>query len=94
LLLKVPCTAKGQSEVDILTGQSPNLKSSYTAEFVSQLSSPGKLCLYHADLVSGSNNTITDIEIKNNSTKDIVFPPTISIGVGVNKIYELPEAPG
>ena len=49
---KVPCNANGQSQVDLLTGQAPNFKSS-EAEFVSQLSSPGKLCLYHVDLVSG-----------------------------------------
>ncbi len=87
---KVPCNANGQSQVDILTGEAPNLKSS-DAEFVSQLSSPGKLCLYHVDLVSGNNNTITDVAIKNNSTNDIVFPPTSSVGVGVNSIAELPH---
>ena len=86
---KVPCNANGQSQVDLLTGEAPNFKSS-DAEFVSQLSSPGKLCLYHVDLISGSNNTITDVAIKNNSTKDIVFPPTSSVGVGVNAIAPLP----
>ena len=87
---KVPCNANGQSQVDILTGEAPNLKSSDT-EFVSQLSTPGHLCLYHVDLVSGTNNTITDVAIKNNSTNDIVFPPTSSVGVGVNSIAELPH---
>jgi hypothetical protein len=87
---KVPCNANGQSQVDLLTGQAPNLKSS-NAEFVSQLSAPGKLCLYHVDLVSGSNNTITDVAIKNNSTNDIVFPPTSSVGIGVNAITPLPQ---
>jgi len=87
---KVPCNANGQSQVDLLTGEAPNLKSS-DAEFVSQLSSPGKLCLYHVDLVSGTNNTITDVAIKNNSTNDIVFPPTSTVGVGVNSIAELPH---
>ena len=87
---KVPCNANGQSQVDLLTGEAPNFKSS-EAEFVSQLSSPGKLCLYHVDLISGSNNTITDVAIKNNSTQDIVFPPTSSVGVGVNAIAPLPS---
>jgi hypothetical protein len=86
---KVPCTTKSQSEVDLLTGQAPNFKSS-EAELVSQLSTPGKLCVYHVDLLSGSNNTITDVAIKNNSTKDITFPPTSSVAVGVNSIAELP----
>jgi hypothetical protein len=90
---KVPCTTKSQSEVDLLTGQAPNFKSS-NAELVSELSTPGKLCVYHVDLLSGSNNTITDVAIKNNSTKDITFPPTSSVSVGVNSIAELPAGQG
>jgi hypothetical protein len=90
---KVPCTTKSQSEVDLLTGEAPNFKSS-NAELVSELSTPGKLCVYHVDLMSGSNNTITDVAIKNNSTKDITFPPTSSVGVGVNTIAELPAGQG
>jgi hypothetical protein len=90
---KVPCTTKSQSEVDLLTGEAPNFKSS-EAELVSELSTPGKLCLYHVDLLSGSNNTITDVAIKNNSTKDITFPPTSSVAVGVNSIAELPAGQG
>jgi hypothetical protein len=87
---KVPCNANGQSQVHFLIGQAPNLKST-GAEFVSSLSAPGKLCLYHVDLVSGSDNTITDVAIKNNSTNDIVFPPASSVGVGVNAIAPLPQ---
>jgi hypothetical protein len=90
---KVPCTTKSQSDVDLLTGQAPNFKSS-NAELVSELSTPGKLCVYHVDLLSGSNNTITDVAIKNNSTKDITFPPTSSVSVGVNSIAELPAGQG
>jgi hypothetical protein len=87
---KVPCNANGQSEVDLLTGEAPNFKSS-EAELVSALSTPGKLCVYHVDLISDTNSTITDVAIKNNSTKDIVFPPTSSVGVGVNSIAALPH---
>src|SRR4029079_8078059 len=90
---KVPCNANGQSQVDLLTGQAPNFKSS-EAEYIKELSTPGKLCLYHVDLVSGTNNTITDVAIKNNSTQDIVFPPTSSVGVGVNSIAPLPPGQG
>jgi hypothetical protein len=90
---KVPCTTKSQSDVDLLTGQAPNFKSS-NAELVSELSTPGNLCVYHVDLLSGSNNTITDVAIKNNSTKDITFPPTSSVSVGVNSIAELPAGQG
>ena len=54
---KIPCTTKSQSEVDLLTGEAPNFKSS-NAELVSELSTPGKLCVYHVDLLSGSNNIL------------------------------------
>lgn len=90
---KVPCNSKGQSEVDILTGEAPNLKST-NAEFVPPLSTPGKLCLYHVDLMSNGKNTITDVAIKNNSTKDIVFPPTSSVSVGVNSISQISSGQG
>lgn len=90
---KVPCNSKGHSEVDILTGEAPNLKST-NAEFVSPLSTPGKLCLYHVDLMPDGKNTITDVAIKNNSTKDIVFPPTSSVSVRVNSIAPLTPSQG
>jgi hypothetical protein len=90
---KVPCNSKGNSEVDLLTGEAPNFKST-NAEFVKELSTPGKLCLYHVDLVSDAKNTITDVAIKNNSTKDITFPATSSVSVGVNSIAPLPAGQG
>lgn len=93
LVVKVPCNSKGQAEVDLLTGEAPNLKSTH-AELVSELSTPGKLCLYHVDLVSDNANTITDVAIKNNSTHGITFPPTSSAGVGVDKIAPLPPGQG
>jgi hypothetical protein len=90
---KVPCNSKGQSQVDLLTGEAPNFKST-DAEFVKELSTPGKLCLYHVDLVSDAKNTITDVAIKNNSTKDISFPASSSVSVGVNSIAPLPPGQG
>ena len=90
---KVPCNSKGQSQVDLLTGEAPNFKST-DAEFVKALSTPGKLCLYHVDLVSDAKNTITDVAIKNNSTKDISFPASSSVSVGVNSIAPLPPGQG
>lgn len=90
---KVPCNSKGNSEVDLLTGVAPDFKST-NAEFVKELSTPGKLCLYHVDLVSDAKNTITDVAIKNNSTRDISFPPSSSVSVGVNSIAPLPPGQG
>ena len=90
---KVPCNSKGDSEVDLLTGVAPDFKST-DAEFIKELSTPGKLCLYHVDLVSDAKNTITDVAIKNNSTRDISFPPSSSVSVGVNSIAPLPPGQG
>ncbi len=90
---KLPCNSKSVSDISVLVGQAPNFKESNT-NLVSQLSTPGKLCLYHVDLVSNSTTTVTDIAIKNNSTHDIVFPATSTIVVGVDKIVKLSHSQG
>lgn len=90
---KLPCNSKNVSDVSVLVGQAPNFKTS-NLDLISQLSTAGKLCLYHVDLVSNSTNTVTDIAIKNNSTQDIIFPATSTIVVGVDKIAELPPGQG
>jgi hypothetical protein len=82
---KMPCNSKSQAEVALLTGVAPNFKSS-SAELISSLSTPGKLCLYHVDLTSDNTNTVTEVAIKNNSTHLITFPPSSSAGVGVDVI--------
>ncbi len=88
---KLPCNSDNSTDVNILVGQAPNLHAE-EAEFVSELSVPGALCLYHVDLMSNSTNPITDIAIQNNSTNDITFPPTSTVVIGVNKIAPLPAA--
>ncbi|HEY6536359.1 MAG TPA: hypothetical protein VIY08_11280 [Candidatus Nitrosocosmicus sp.] len=90
---KVPCNPKGNSEVQLLTGVAPDFKSN-PAELIKVLSTPGKLCLYHVDLVSEGKNIITDVAIKNNSTHGITFPPTSSVAVGVDEIAPLPPGMG
>ena len=90
---KLPCNSKSNSEVQLLTGVAPDFKAN-PAELVSVLSTPGKLCLYHVDLVSDGKDVITDVAIKNNSTHSITFPPTSSVGVGVDEIAPLPLGMG
>ena len=85
---KLPCDTENATNVNVLVGQAPNVRSS-ELEFVSELSNAGELCLYHVDLVSDAGNTITDIAIKNNSTDDIDFPSTSTVVIGVNEISEL-----
>ncbi len=89
LAAKLPCDDNNKSQVEILTGQAPALKP-VEPDFVAPLSEPGKLCLYHVDLNSKPTNILTDIDIKNNSTKGITFPPTSTVVIGVNEIAPLP----
>lgn len=87
---KLPCNEANQSSVNILLGQAPNLKPA-ELEFIAPLSTPGDLCMYHADIAPTANETITDIAIQNNSTDGIDFPSTSTIVIGVNEIVPLGE---
>src|SRR5437588_9410385 len=63
----LPCDASSTSPLKILIGQAPNLKPA-TLQSVKPLSTPGKMCLYHADVISqpgGQVGIITDIAIQN-----------------------------
>jgi hypothetical protein len=62
-------------------------------ELVPELSTPGELCLYHADLASeqGGNMT-TDIAIQNGGEEDVELPETSTVVIGVNRV--LPGAGG
>jgi hypothetical protein len=88
----LPCNPGNSTDVNILVGQAPNLHAADT-EFISELSAPGALCIYHADLMPNSKNTITGSAIQNNSNY-IAFPPTSTVVVGVDKIAPLPAGEG
>ncbi|NOJ29916.1 MAG: hypothetical protein DA328_07100 [Nitrososphaeraceae archaeon] len=85
IAVKVACDEEQKPVVSVLIGQAPNLVPA-ELEYISELSQPGKMCLYHVDLMSTDENVITDIAIKNDGTEDIVFGPTSSVVIGVNQI--------
>lgn len=85
---KVPCGEDNSTDINILTGVAPNLTAA-GLEYVAPLSTPGELCLYHADLVSDDTTTITDIAIQNNSTENVDFPATSTVVLGINEIASL-----
>ncbi|CAN5713207.1 hypothetical protein BH23THE1_BH23THE1_34850 [soil metagenome] len=86
---KVPCNDDNSTDIIFLIGQAPELNP-VELEFISPLSISGEICLYHGDVISTLNNTITDIAIQNNSTEDdIEFPETSSIVISVNEISKL-----
>ncbi len=85
---KLPCDEDNSTEVRVLAGQAPNL-APIDLEYIPDLSSPGEICLYHADLKSSESNAITDIAIGNNSPDDIDFPDTSSVVISVSEISRI-----
>lgn len=69
----------------MLVGQAPNLTAA-DLEYIGELSNPGQLCLYHIDLESTANQTITDVALQNSGTEDVELPPGSSVVIGVNSI--------
>jgi hypothetical protein len=100
---KIPCDESFQPQLNVLVGQAPNLQS-ISLSVIEELSKPGKLCIYHADLdettpVSHATpdvkiGTITDIAIQNPGIRAIELPPTSSITIGVNEIEPGAEQQG
>lgn len=83
---KIPCNENSNATLTILTGQAPALQPA-ELELLPELSAPGELCLYHADLASEQGgNLTTDIAIQNPGDEDIDPPPTTTVVIGVNKI--------
>src|ERR687897_291782 len=83
---KIPCNENSNATLTILTGQAPALQPA-ELELLPELSAPGELCLYHADLASEQGgNLTTDIAIQNPGEEDIDLPPTSTVVIGVNKV--------
>ena len=89
----LPCDANSVSPYKILIGQAPNLTA---AEFenVKELSTPGKMCLYHVDVNSQQGKTITDIAIQNPTDQEVKFPPMSTVVIGVDEIMPGAEKGG
>jgi hypothetical protein len=84
---KLPCDSNNKTSLNVLIGQAPNLKP-VELELVKPLSTPGKMCIYHVDLESGSPdvNPITDIALQNPTDKEVKFGPTATVVIGVDEI--------
>jgi hypothetical protein len=84
---KIPCDENSNATLTILTGSAPNLQPTELEPLPEPLSTPGELCLYHADLASeqGGNMT-TDIAIQNGGEEDVELPATSTVVIGVNKV--------
>ncbi|MGH9982679.1 MAG: hypothetical protein ACRD8W_01835 [Nitrososphaeraceae archaeon] len=86
----IPCGEDSAADLNVLIGQAPNLTAA-DLENIGELSNPGQLCLYHVDLESTANQTITDVALQNSGTEDVELPPGSSIVIGVNSISQDPE---
>ena len=84
---KIPCNENSNATLSILTGSAPNLQPAELELLPAPLSTPGELCLYHADLASeqGGNMT-TDIAIQNPGEEDVELPATSTVVIGVNSV--------
>ena len=95
LAVKIPCDESFQPQLNVLVGQAPKLQS-ISLLLIEELSKPGKLCIYHADLEETALvthatpdvkiGTITDVALQNPGIRAIELPPTSSIAIGVNEI--------
>ena len=86
IALKVPCEDDSTSPIQVLVGSAPNMTAA-TLENVPPLSTPGKQCLYHMDLMpSGNVTTLTDIALSNTGEENIEFPPTSTVVIGINEV--------
>jgi hypothetical protein len=66
-------------------------------EYIKELSTPGKMCVYHVDVNSepgGKAGIITDIALQNPTATDVKFPPMNILVIGVDEIAPGAEAGG
>ena len=95
LATKIPCDQSFQPKFNVLAGQAPKVQV-IQLHVIEEMSTAGKMCIYHADLEPTSRvahtgpgvilGTITDIAIQNPTNKTITFPPTSTMVIGVNEI--------
>lgn len=85
---KLPCDIKSETSLRVLLGQAPNLQPA-DLELVKELSKPGTMCIYHADIESslqGNDDLVTDIALQNPTNNEVKFGPTATVVIGVDEI--------
>jgi hypothetical protein len=89
---KLPCDSNNKTSLNVLIGQAPKFKPA-NLELVKELSTPGKMCIYHVDVESTKqvNGTITDIALQNPTGKEVKFGPTATVVIGVDEISPLTQ---
>jgi len=95
VIAKLPCDSNLESQVNLLIGNLTSLKSA-KLEIVKELSRPGYMCMYNADIPSYERMSnphdsalITDIVLLNPTTSKIILLNTSTIVMRVNEIMPL-----
>jgi hypothetical protein len=91
IALKVNCDSQGNGVVDVLLGVAPDFevfKLTHADNMVMELSTHGKMCLYHIDLPPTPDMVITDIAIKNPSNDRIRLGATASYTLFIDGLGE------
>lgn len=92
----LPCDSSAKTPYNVLIGQAPNVKPA-ELEYIKELSTPGKMCIYHVDVNSepgGKAGIITDIALQNPTATDVKFPPMSTLVIGVDEIEPGAETAG
>lgn len=82
------CDEASTTPLHITIGQAPNLRPA-NLTLVPELSNPGTICLYHADIPPNATFNVTDIAIHNPLDSNVVFPVDSTVVIGVNEIEPL-----
>jgi hypothetical protein len=89
IVAKFPCDTNSKSPIQLLLGRIPILKV-MQPNLVKELSTAGKMCLYHLDVGSkpgvASSEVITDVALKNPADKALTFPPSSAIIISMDEV--------
>lgn len=92
--LRVPCDAAGEPAITVEVGDAERgLLAEPEMMLLDNVSEKGKMCVYHADLVSTheedkAEGFITDVILKNPHDRIVTLPRGSSVVVGVNEIMK------
>jgi len=89
--IKADCDEDGNGAVDVLMGVAPDMetiKLTMEENMVHDLSTLGKMCLYHIDLPAEHDLLVTDIALFNPSDQLVRFGPTATVTIYVNAFGE------
>lgn len=92
LAFKVPCALNGTSPLVLLIGSAPDFSAVHlnSSEELTKISTGGAMCIYHFYVGKGyatpANLELTDVALFNPTNATIVFPPTSTAVLSLNKV--------